>query len=161
MASTGAETPGDGPQYTVPLWIAGAEVQTGTQFDVINPRTHNAAWRSCGAQKEDAIRAVEAAEAAFPAWSRTKPRQRRDILMRAADILDRRAEELGGYMQKETGSAEFWSTGFNIPTSSEMLRDIAGRISSITGIIPACAEEGMHALVYREPYGVVLGIVPW
>jgi acyl-CoA reductase-like NAD-dependent aldehyde dehydrogenase len=160
MASTGVETSG-GLQHTVPLWIAGNEVQTGIEFDVINPLTHNAAWKSCGAQKADAIQAVDAAQAAFSAWSRTKPRQRRDILMRAADILDRRAEELGSYMQKETGSAEFWSTGFNVPTSSEMLRDIAGRISSVAGAIPTCAEEGMNALIYREPYGVVLGIAPW
>ncbi|KAI9773183.1 MAG: hypothetical protein M1840_008304 [Geoglossum simile] len=159
MASASVETP-DGSQYTVPLWIAGEEIRTGTSFDVINPVTQKVTWVSCGAKKAEATQAVEAAHAAFPSWSRTKPHQRRDIITRVADLLEKRAEEVGGYLQNETGAGDFW-LNFNVSLSSEMLRDVAGRISSIAGVIPTCAQEGMHALVYKEPYGVILGIAPW
>jgi acyl-CoA reductase-like NAD-dependent aldehyde dehydrogenase len=159
MASVSVKTP-DSSQYAVPLWIAGEEIHTGTSFDVVNPVTSKVTWVSCGAKKAEATRAVEAAQAAFPTWSRTKPHQRRDVITRAADILDKRAEEVGGYLRDETGAGNFW-LNFNVTLSSEMLRDVAGRITSIAGVIPTCAQEGMHALVYKEPYGVILGIAPW
>jgi acyl-CoA reductase-like NAD-dependent aldehyde dehydrogenase len=81
--------------------------------------------------------------------------------LKAADILDKRAKELGKYMEEETGSTEFWAGGFNVPVSSDGLRDIAGRISGLAGMMPTMADPGRSALVYKEPFGVILGIAPW
>lgn len=148
-------------EYIVPLHINGEEVKAEKTFDVVNPATGEVIWKGASASKEDAIRAVEAAQAAFPAWSRMKPSKRRDIFLKAADILQSRAEELGRYMMEETAADEFYASGFNVPNSVEALKDIAGRISSIVATMPIMAEEGRSAIVYREPYGVVLGIAPW
>ncbi|MCJ1291708.1 hypothetical protein MMC34_003253 [Xylographa carneopallida] len=145
----------------IPLQINGKEVKTSTTFDVVDPSTGKVIWKSASASKEDAMNAIEAAQAAFPAWSKTKPAKRRNILLKAAEILQSRVEELGGYMMTETGSQTAFATGFNIPTSVEMLKDIAGRIVTIAGSVPVCGEEGTNAIVYKEPYGVVLGIAPW
>jgi acyl-CoA reductase-like NAD-dependent aldehyde dehydrogenase len=145
----------------VPLQIYGNEVKTNTTFDVVNPSSGKVIWKAASASKEDVLKAVEAAQAAFPAWSKTKPSKRRDILLKAADILASRSEELGKYMMDETGSGEAFAGGFNIPTSVEMLKDIAGRIITISGSVPACGEDGKSAIIYKEPYGVVLGIAPW
>ncbi|MCJ1388709.1 hypothetical protein MMC18_001558 [Xylographa bjoerkii] len=145
----------------IPLQINGKEVKTSTTFDVVDPSTGKVIWKSASASKEDAINAIEAAQAAFPAWSKTKPSKRRDIMLKAAEILQSRGEELGGYMMTETGSQAPFATGFNIPTSVEMLKDIAGRIVTISGSLPVCGDEGANAIVYKEPYGVVLGIAPW
>jgi len=109
----------------------------------------------------EAIQAVEVAEKALPGWKATLPGKRRDIFLKAADILDKRAQELGKYMEDETGSSAFWAGGFNVPVSSDGLRDIAGRISSLVGMIPAMADPGKTALIYKEPFGVILGIAPW
>ena len=148
-------------EQIIPLQINGHEVKTSTTFDVVDPSTGKVIWKSASASKEDAVNAIEAAQAAFPAWSKTKPAKRRDIMLKAAEILQSRAEELGGYMMTETGSQAPFATGFNIPTSVEMLKDIAGRIVTIAGSVPVCGEEGTNAIVYKEPYGVVLGIAPW
>lgn len=147
--------------YTVPLIINGEE-ETGTStFDVVSPYTNKTCWTAASATPNDAIRAVEAAEAAFPAWSLTKPTTRRDILLKAADILERDLERNAEFMQTEMGTDVGTSQFLIIPMSIRMLRDIAGRITSICGSVPIVEEEGQSAIVYKEPMGVILGIVPW
>lgn len=151
-----------GDSYTVPLLIDGKEVTSSTTFEVISPRTHKLLWHASSATKENAIAAVDAAVKAFPSWSKTKPAFRRDIFLRAADILQKRAEECGNYMKDETGAADAFSSGFNIPLTAEILRDVGGKIAaSLAGVIPSCAHDGTSALVLKEPFGVILGIAPW
>ncbi|MCJ1476333.1 hypothetical protein MMC13_004999 [Lambiella insularis] len=144
----------------IPLQINGKEITTSTTFDVVDPSNGTVVWRSSSTTKEDVIDAVEAAQAAFPAWSKMKPSKRRDIFLRAAEVLQSRSDEVGAYMMTETGSAAPF-VGFNVSTTIEMLRDIAGRIVTISGSVPVCGEEGTSAIVTKEPYGVVLGIAPW
>ena len=145
----------------IPLQINGKEVKTERTFDVVNPATGEVVWQSASASKKDAIHAVEAAEAAFPAWSRTKPSKRRNIINKAADILESRTKELAGYMMTEMGAGPAFAEGFIVPTSAEMLRDVAGRIATVNSYLPISDEEGTSTIVYKEPYGVILGISPW
>ena len=146
---------------TIPLLINGKEETTTQTFDVVNPGTGKVVWRSASASKEDAIRAAENAQAAFPAWSKTKPTTRRDIFLKAGDILASRAEEYGGFMDTETGSHPGFSGGFNLPVAAGILKDVAGRIATIAGTVPVCGEESRSAIVYKEPYGVIFGMAPW
>ncbi|KAF2201003.1 aldehyde dehydrogenase [Delitschia confertaspora ATCC 74209] len=146
--------------YTVPLLINGKEVITTSTFPVISPSSHKQIWLSSSASLSDASNAATAAQAAFPSWSKTKPAARRNILLKAADILEKRAEECADYMMQETGATDKWA-GFNIPLSAELIRDVAGRVSAIGGSIPICDQEGTSALVVKEPWGVVLAIAPW
>jgi acyl-CoA reductase-like NAD-dependent aldehyde dehydrogenase len=147
--------------YTVPLLINGKEITTSTTFPVISPSSHKQIWTSSSASLDDVQSAARAAQAAFKPWAKTKPSARRDIFLRAAEIFAARGEDFGGYMQQETGAAKAFSTGFNVPLAAEMMRDVAGRIGTVMGCIPTCAEEGTNALVVKEPFGVVLGIAPW
>ncbi|KAL4889321.1 aldehyde dehydrogenase domain-containing protein [Aspergillus ambiguus] len=145
----------------IPLIIDGKEEVPGPTFDVISPYTNERCWATAAATPQDAIRAVEAADAAFPAWSQTKPTVRRDILLKAADILESRLEQNAEFMRTEMGADVGASQGFIVPLGIRMLRDIAGRITSICGSVPVVEEEGQSAIVYKEPMGVILGLVPW
>jgi acyl-CoA reductase-like NAD-dependent aldehyde dehydrogenase len=147
--------------YTIPAIIGGNDVHTSSTFDVISPATGKLLHKCSSVSVEEAIQAVEAAEKALPGWKATLPGKRRDIFLKAADILDKRAQELGKYMEDETGSSAFWAGGFNVPVSSDGLRDIAGRISSLAGMMPTMSDPGKTALIYKEPFGVILGIAPW
>jgi acyl-CoA reductase-like NAD-dependent aldehyde dehydrogenase len=147
--------------YTVPLLINGKEVTTETTFPVTSPASHKQVWSSSAASIEDVKNAVSAAKAAFPAWSKMKPSAKRDIFLKAANVVDARAEEFADYMKIETGAADGFANGFNVPKMADMLRDVAGRLSAVMGHIPSCEEEGTSALIVKEPYGVVLGIAPW
>jgi hypothetical protein len=152
-----------GPQFQtglVPLFVNGKEVTTSTTFTVRNPSTGKDLWQSSSSSVDDAIKAVEAAQAAFPAWSKAKPAVRRDILLRAADVFEKRKEELGHYMKIETGAVDQF-VDFIITITIDQLKDVAGRISAIQGFVPTLSEEGASAIVYKEPYGVILGIAPW
>jgi acyl-CoA reductase-like NAD-dependent aldehyde dehydrogenase len=148
-------------QIVVPLIIDGKEVIGPATFDVVSPYTNKTCWTATAASPKDAIRAVEAAQAAFPAWSKTKPTVRRDTLLKAADILESRLEANAEIMRTEMGADVGASQFFVVPLSIRMLRDIAGRITSICGSVPVVEEEGQSAIVYKEPMGVILGIVPW
>ncbi|KAJ5355072.1 uncharacterized protein N7496_012284 [Penicillium cataractarum] len=146
---------------TIPLLINGKEEYTSTTFPVTSPYTNTPCWTSSSANPTDALRAVEAASAAFPSWSSTKPNARRDILLKAADLLEERLEENALYMRTEMGADEGASAGFVVPLAIRMLRDVAGRISSICGSVPVVEGEGQSAIVFKEAVGVILGIVPW
>jgi acyl-CoA reductase-like NAD-dependent aldehyde dehydrogenase len=144
----------------VALLINGKSLETKSKFTVINPQTGNEAWECSSASVEDAAKAVEAAKTAFPAWSKTKPAVRRDIFLKAADLIEARKVALASFMETETGAATPFIS-FNISTTASQLRDMAGRISGIQGSFPTPDEEGRSALILKEPYGVVLGIAPW
>ncbi|KAJ5310756.1 uncharacterized protein N7443_003217 [Penicillium atrosanguineum] len=146
---------------TVPLIINGKEEATSTSFDVVSPYTNQTCWTAAAATPQDAIRAVEAADAAFPAWSQTKPTLRRDLLLKAADLLEQRLEQNAEYMRTEMGADVGASQGFVVPLAIRMLRDVASRITSICGSVPIVEAEGQSAIVFKEPMGVILGILPW
>ncbi|KAL4814145.1 aldehyde dehydrogenase domain-containing protein [Aspergillus spinulosporus] len=145
----------------IPLIINGKEELASSVFEVISPYTNKACWAAASASPQDAIRAVEAAQAAFPAWSQTKPTIRRDILLKAADILESRLEKCAEFMRTEMGADAGASQFFVVPLAIRMLREVASRITSICGSVPVVEAEGQSAIIYKEPMGVILGIVPW
>lgn len=129
-------------------------------FEVHAPKTEKLLWKSAGATTKEANEAVESSQRAFKSWRKTKPPQIRKIFLKAADIMEARLEELASYQMEETAAPEFIVKHFNIPTTIEVLRDIAGRVSTaMTGSMPPT--EGGGAFVFKEPYGVILGIAPW
>ncbi|KAJ5641412.1 hypothetical protein N7490_005412 [Penicillium lividum] len=146
---------------SVPLLINGKEDFLSSKFDVISPYTNRTCWTASAATPQDAIRAVEAADAAFPAWSTTKPTVRRDILFKTADLLDQRLSMNAEIMRIEMGADVGASEGFVVPLAIRMLREVASRITSICGSVPVVETEGQSAIVFKEAMGVILGIVPW
>lgn len=147
--------------YIVPLLIGGQEIIADTTFDIVSPSTGQTIWKSSSTSLKDVQSAAEAAARAFPQWAATKPAFRRNVFLRAADILEKRSDECKQYMHSEM-AAQPGFTSFNILTSVEILRDLAGRIASaLTGSVPVCQDQGTNALVVKEPYGVVLGIAAW
>ena len=152
---------GSSDSITVPLIIDGKEFSTSSTFDVISPYNNKPCWHAASASPSDAVRAVESASAAFPKWAATKPSVRRDILLKTAELLGQRTEVYAEYMRTEMGANVGVSQFFALPLSMSMLKDLAGRITSICGSIPVAEREGQSCAVYKEPMGVILGMVPW
>lgn len=63
-------------------------------------------------------------------------------------------------MQTVMGGAVGPVHGFILPTGIAFLRDIASHIPLVTGSVPTVADQGHSAMIWKEPYGVVLGIGP-
>jgi acyl-CoA reductase-like NAD-dependent aldehyde dehydrogenase len=145
---------------TQPLLINNKPHTTTSSFPVHSPSTSAHLHNFSSASIPDTNTAITAASNAYPSWKLLPPNQKRDIFLKAADLLESRREELKANMMSETGATDAWAS-FDTTLAVEILRDVAGRISSITGSIPQTAREGVSALVYKEPYGVILAIAPW
>lgn len=129
-------------------------------YDRRDPMTGEVATRAAAATVEDARAAVDAAAAAFPAWSATGPGERRAKLMAAADALEAKTDAFTQAMMAETGATGPWA-GFNVHLAANMLREAAAMTTQITGeVIPTDIPDNM-AMAIRQPVGVVLGIAPW
>jgi acyl-CoA reductase-like NAD-dependent aldehyde dehydrogenase len=138
-------------------WVDAA---SGATLTVENParRTPVAAIPRGG--QEDVDRAVKAAQKAFPAWSKTPPRQRGRLLLRIAEALEARIEELARVIAEETGNAIRTQARGEATLTADIFRYFGGLAGELKGeTIPL----GEHVLSYtrREPLGVVGAIIPW
>ncbi|PQE22684.1 aldehyde dehydrogenase family protein [Rutstroemia sp. NJR-2017a BVV2] len=135
----------------IPLLIDGKEDNASGTFDVVSAKTGKACWKAATASTEDAIRAVKAAENAFPSWSKTKPAEKQRILFRAAELLESRISEYGEIMQMEMGGDKRPVQGWVLPNSVSYLRDIASHIPVMTGSALTSGDEGTSAMIWKEP----------
>jgi acyl-CoA reductase-like NAD-dependent aldehyde dehydrogenase len=142
------------------LIIGGESREAASTFDRLNPITGAVATRASAASVQDAIAAVDAAKAAFPAWSQAGPNARRALLMKVADALDARVDDFVGAMMEEIGATEGWAR-FNLMLSSSMVREAAALTTQIGGEVIPSDKPGCIAMAIREPAGVVLSMAPW
>ncbi len=136
--------------------------QSGATFDRIDPFTGEAVTVAAAAGRADARAAVEAAAAAFPAWSATAPAERSRLLEAAADLLDARAPDIAHAVTQECGGTFGWGM-FNCGLAAGMLRAAAG-LTSAVGDAAETIESGvpgLQARAVRRPAGVVVGMAPW
>jgi acyl-CoA reductase-like NAD-dependent aldehyde dehydrogenase len=112
------------------------------------------------AEVSDARRACEVAAASFPAWAALGPNARRTLLLKAADALQARADDLITTMTAEIGATRAWA-GFNVHLGAGVLREAAALTTQVTGQTIPSDRPGCFAMSIRRPVGVVLGIAPW
>ncbi|HEX7082839.1 MAG TPA: aldehyde dehydrogenase family protein [Gaiellaceae bacterium] len=143
-------------QYVDGQWVDAAG---GSTFDDLDPFTGEVVARVPAGGRADAQAAVEAAAAAFPAWSRTPPAERQRIFLKAADLLESRAEEVAGWLIRETGSA-FGFSMFQLHFVPGLFRQAAALAYAPLGeVIPS--DTGAFSMGLRRPVGVVGAIAPW
>jgi acyl-CoA reductase-like NAD-dependent aldehyde dehydrogenase len=138
-------------------WVDSASCQT---LDVENPGKRQNIAAIPRADAVDVDRAVEAATQAFPGWSKTPPRDRGRLLLRIAEALEGRGEELARTIALETGNALRTQARAEAKLSADIFRYFGGLAGELKGeTIPL----GEHVLSYtrREPLGVVGAIIPW
>lgn len=133
---------------------------SGSTFPVLNPLNDELVADAAAGSAADMRSAVEAAEAAFPAWANLNPGARQQLFLKAADIVDRRTEELVELMAVEGGASRAFSS-FQIRLSSAMLRQAAGWGYLPAGDVLRSDTPGRMAMVTRKPLGVVAGFTPW
>jgi len=138
-------------------WVHGAEGRTVEDRD---PFTGEVVATVPAGRREDARRAVEAAAAAFPAWSQAPPAERQLVFLKAADGLEARTEEIVDLLARETGAA-FGFGMFQVNFVTGLLRQAAGLPYAPLGEIIPSDVPGKLALGIRKPVGVVGAIAPW
>jgi len=109
---------------------------------------------------EQALALVDQAAEAFPAWSLSGPNLRRELLNRAAELLQARSERFVERMVAETGTSVGWAQ-FNVRGGIAALREAAALTTQVGGETIPSDQPGCLAMTLRVPVGVVLGIAPW
>ncbi|MEU9916147.1 aldehyde dehydrogenase family protein [Streptomyces sp. NPDC051001] len=144
------------------LFIGGKEepAASGRRAEDVNPYTGEVYATVAAAGTEDVRRAVDAAEAAFPEWAALAPFARRAILLKAADLLDGKGEQVAELMAHEAGGTRPWAH-FNVYLAANMLREAAAAVTAPRGEVLTAQEQGALGLAVREPVGVVAAFAPW
>jgi acyl-CoA reductase-like NAD-dependent aldehyde dehydrogenase len=138
-------------------WVDGA---SGARIAVENPANRTVIADVPRGGEADVDKAVTAATAAFPAWARTNPRERGRALLRIADAMDARAEEMARTIALETGNALRTQARPEARVSADIFRYYGGLGSELKGeTIPL--GENVLSYTRREPLGVVGAVIPW
>lgn len=133
---------------------------TQAVFERLDPVTGAVATTSAAMTPDQARAAVDAAQAALPAWSALGPNARRALLSKAAEALEARADAFVAAMMGEIGATEGWAR-FNLMLAASMVREAAAMTTQINGEVIPSDKPGCLAMAVREPVGVILGIAPW
>jgi vanillin dehydrogenase len=132
----------------------------GRFFHRANPVSGKPATRAAASSLRDVESAVKAAGEAFPAWAATGPGKRRELLLRAADVLVTHQQGFIESMVAETGCTEGWA-GFNVAFGASVLREAASMTTQVSGeVIPTDVPDNL-SMAIRQPIGVCAGIAPW
>ena len=113
-----------------------------------------------GGNAEDADRAVSAARAAFPAWRALHFKDRQKVLLKIADALEDRAEELALLTAADTGNALRTQARPESQTLVNLFRYFGGVAGEFKGTVLPAGDDQLQ-YTRREPLGVVAGILPW
>jgi alpha-ketoglutaric semialdehyde dehydrogenase len=146
---------------TFPLLIGGEAVLSTNATPNLNPsNTDDTIGAFASGTKADLDRAVAAAKAAFPAWSRSTPQERHDVLKKAADEVLARKDELGRFLSREEGKTLPEGIG-EAARAGQILAFYAGEALRLNGELVSSVRPGVGIEVTREPIGVVGMITPW
>ncbi|HEV7762500.1 MAG TPA: aldehyde dehydrogenase family protein [Acidimicrobiales bacterium] len=144
------------------LFIGGEFVDAvdGATVEVLDPHDCSVLAHVAEARADDVDRAVDAAAAAFAAWSATPAAERGRLLLRLADTIEDHADELAMLESTNTGHPLRDSAALDVPRTAATFRYFGGMADKVEGaVIPV--DRGFLNYVDREPLGVVGQIVPW
>ena len=133
----------------------------GETYDVVDPSTGQAYGRAPMSRAEDVDRAYAAADRAFEAWGQTTPQERSLALLRIADAIDARADEITRVECRDTGKPIGLTASEELPPSSDHFRFFAGAARVLEGRSAGEYLAGHTSFIRREPIGVVAQVTPW
>lgn len=141
------------------LFIDGAWRKTRHDIAVLNPATEEEIGRLPHADTADLDDALAAAEKGFEVWSRTAPRARADIILRAAALMRERQEAIAQSITLEHGKP-LSQARMEVIRGAEFFEWDAGEAMRTYGrVIPAA--PGHKFTVHHQPIGIVAAFSPW
>ncbi|WP_034090187.1 gamma-aminobutyraldehyde dehydrogenase [Streptacidiphilus albus] len=149
--------------HTLRNYINGAftDAADGRTTEVIDPTTGEVYATAPLSAEADVDAAMAAAAAAFELWRDTTPSQRQLALLRIADAVEARGEELVAVESRNTGKPLALTASEEIPPMVDQIRFFAGAARMLEGKSGAEYMEGMTSFIRREPVGVCAQVAPW
>ncbi len=143
------------------LYIDGHWIKSRKEtFESKNPANGATLATFVKGTEEDVIRAIDTAEKAFPKWKHFPAPKRGEILLRAAEILRERKEELGTLVTKEMGKIVSEGRG-EVQEAIDFFEYISGEGRRLLGETTPSELPNKFCMTVRQPIGVVGCITPW
>ena len=138
-------------------WV---DAEGGATFEDLNPLDDSLYALAAKGTGDDMRRAVAAAKAAFPAYRGTTPTERERLLLRVAEIMEKRQNDLVDCLIDEIGSP-VKKAMFEFTKGLTMVRAAAGMCRNVRGETIPSDRPGTFSMSIREPLGVVAVITPF
>lgn len=144
------------------MYIGGKWVDAsgGGTFEDLNPYTGEVYAHVPAGKRQDATRAIEAAQEAFPKWAQTPPGKRRKIFLKAAEVMEDRQDDLVKAMMEEVGGTIGISM-FQMNFVPGLYRMAAAGGYEVKGEIIPADHENSFFMAIRQPAGVVACFAPF
>jgi aminobutyraldehyde dehydrogenase len=145
------------------LWVGGEFVagEGATVEEILNPATGEVLAQVREASLGQIQQAVQAAEGAFTAWSRTPPRDRAALLLKLADAVESHAAEFARLESLNCGKPYVLALNDEIPAVADVFRFFAGAARCLQGAVAGEYTQGYTSMIRRDALGVVASIAPW
>lgn len=138
--------------------VAGA---SGESTSIINPATGAVYASAPKSVASDVDAAMSAASNAFSQWRDSTPSQRQRALLKIADAIENRADEIIEIESRNTGKPISLTKSEEIPPMIDQIRFFAGAARNLEGRAAGEYMPGMTSFIRREPIGVCGQVTPW
>jgi betaine-aldehyde dehydrogenase len=137
------------------------EAKSGKSSQLINPATGQAYMTAPVSDAADVDHALKVAEKAFGGWRDSTPSERQRALLKIADALESRAEEIIAIESENTGKPLAVTRSEEVPPMIDQIRFFAGAARNLEGLSAGEYMHGMTSFIRREPIGVCAQVTPW
>jgi succinate-semialdehyde dehydrogenase/glutarate-semialdehyde dehydrogenase len=129
-------------------------------FEVNNPASQELIAQVPNMTAADALRAVDKAHAALPAWKARTGKDRAQLLRAWFDLMNRDADRLARLMTEEQGKALMEAKG-EVTYAASFVEWFAEEAKRVMGAIPASPWSDKRMMVLKQAIGVCVSITPW
>ena len=137
------------------------ESKSGETTTLINPATGAAFATAPKSNAADVDAAYKAADEAFTLWRDSTPSTRQRALLKIADAIEDRADEIIAIEVENTGKPISLTTSEEVPPMVDQIRFFAGAARNLEGKSAGEYMSGMTSMIRREPVGVIGQVTPW
>lgn len=134
---------------------------SSSTFDLVDPSTGEIIGQSPNSNEQDVEEAYAAAEAATATWGRTTPAQRHAAMLKIANAMESRRDDLIEAQARNTGQPKYLIASEEMDVGIDQLRFFAGAARMLSGVPSGEYLEGFSSSLRREPIGAVGQITPW
>jgi betaine-aldehyde dehydrogenase len=134
---------------------------SGETTDVINPATGEVYATAAKSSAADVDQAMKVASKAFETWRDSTPSERQRALLKIADAIENRAEEIIAIESENTGKPLSLTASEEVPPMVDQIRFFAGAARNLEGRSAGEYMHGMTSFIRREPIGVCAQVTPW
>jgi aminobutyraldehyde dehydrogenase len=144
------------------LLIDGAFQRGEGEPEQVNDPTDGSSIVSlAGASRAQVDDAVAAADRAFPIWSGFSPKERSLAMLKIADRIEAKQDELAELEMRNCGKPLATARAVDVGNTVDVFRFFAGALRTTSGIPAGEYRSGFTSMLRRDPLGVIAGIAPW